>query len=335
MSEGLRIAVIGATGAVGKDLLDALPESRLPIIEYRLIASRTNKDLEVEVDGKPVRVHLMPDDLSTSALLEGVHLIFFAAPPDVARKHAVEVADTGIATIEIGGALAGQVPLVVPSVSTRPLEAFVETRMVSSPAGPAVGLATVLAPLVRMGAVGCQGTVMMSAGLAGKAGSEELSQQVISLFSGGEPPRVVFPSGMAFDLNAQLGALTDGWTGVERRLAVETGRLVHLRPERIALTAVMVPLFVGIGLSLFVQMEPAPPLKEVEHFLSEADTLRLGDPVPGPRRLAGRPHVFVGRLRMDPLGRGVHLWAALDNLRAGATANAIRIAELLWEDGQL
>ena len=337
MSAGICVAVIGATGAVGRDLLDALPGSPLEVGEYRLLASATTKDDLVEVDGQSIRVHPLPDDLTTSPLLEGVELVFVAAPPEVSRAVIPQLAELGVATIEIGGAAADIAPLIVPALNGELLlEGFQETRVVSSPSAPAVALAALLAPLVRLGATACRGTVLLSAGLAGQAGVKELSQQVISLFNGGTPERVVFPAGLAFDLGAVVGEVgEDGWSSAEQRLAAEVSRLVPLSPEGVALTAVMVPLFVGIGLSLQVELDPLPPLEEVTHALGEAPLLRLGDPVPGPRRLAGRPHVYVGRVRADPRGQGVHLWATLDNLRAGASRNAIAIARFLQDEGLL
>ena len=335
MSSGISVAIVGATGAVGQDLLAALPESGIPLREVRLIASRTSTEGHLELDGERIPVHGIAEDLSTSALVEGVDLVLFATPGDVTRAHAPQLADDGVACIDIGGAMAGHVPLSVPAVDTESLESFFETRLISSPSGPSVILSTVLGPLVRMGATGCHGTAMLSAGLAGRSGVDELSQQVISLFNGGEPPRTVFPSGLAFDLNGQVGALQDGWTSVERRLSLETAAVVHLAPQQVSLTAVMVPLFAGVGLSLFVELDALPDIADIEHYLGESDALRLGDPVPGPRRVAGRPQVFVGRLRHDPQQRGVHLYATADNLRAGPTGNALQIAKLLWQDGML
>lgn len=334
MAEGLSIAIVGATGAVGQDLVEALPESGLPLREVRLISSRTNQVQDMEVAGKRTPIHAMVDDLSSSALLEGVDLVLFATPGAVSRQHIPQLADDGIACIDIGGALAGHVALAVPGADNEWMDAFAEARVVSSPSAPSVVLSQLLAPLVRMGATACRGTVMLSAGMAGREGINELSQQVISLFNGGEPPRSIFPSGLAFDLNGQVGKMHDDWTSIERRLTLETAAVVHLPPPNIAMTAVLAPLFAGVAFSLFIEMD-TNAIEDVAHLLGEVDGLRLGDPVPGPRRVAGRPHIFVGRLRMDPLAQGIHLYATADNLRVGASGNALSIAHRLWEDGLL
>lgn len=332
---GLQIAVVGATGAVGKELLEALHDSGLPISGIRPIASRTTRQLDIEIKGKSQRVLLMPESLADSAMAEGVDLMIFATPPDVTRQHAPAIADMGIATIDIGGALPHLAALCVPSVSEEPLEQFAETRLISSPSAPGVALASVLGPLTRLGADAVKGTVMLSASIAGRAGIDELGQQVLSLYNSGEPPRAVFPSGLAFDLISQVGELQDGWTTTERRIALEVAALTHLPPQAIGLTVAMVPLFAGVALSLFVQIDPLPSEEELQHFLSESATLRIGDPVPGPRRLVGRPDIHVGRIRPDTLGSGIHLWAAMDNIRAGAVENTLQIANLLWREGML
>jgi aspartate-semialdehyde dehydrogenase len=332
---GLQIAVVGATGAVGQELLEALSDSDLPIDGVRAIASRTTRQLDVEFRGASQRILLMPESLAESGLVEGTDLVIFATPPEVTRRHAPAVAEQGIAVIDIGGALPDLAPLCVPSISEEPLEAFAETRLIASPSAPAVALAAILGPLMTLGADAVRGTVMLSASIAGRGGIEELGKQVLALYSSTEPPRSVFPSGLAFDLISQVGEVQDGWTTTERRIALEVSALTHLPPQCIGLTVAMVPLFAGVALSLYVQIDPLPGEDELRHFLSESAMLRLGDPVPGPRRLVGRPDIHVGRIRPDPLGSGIHLWAAMDNIRAGAVENTLQIARLLWREGML
>ena len=332
---GLQIAVVGATGAVGQELLEALPECDMPIGGIRPIASRSTRQLEIEINGVSQRVLLMPESLANSPQIEGVDLVIFATPPEVTRQHAPAIADLGIATIDIGGALPGLAPLCVPAVSEEPLERFADTRVISSPSAPAVALAAVLGPLMTLGAEAVRGTVMLSASIAGRSGIDELGQQVLALYSSGEPPRTVFPSGLAFDLISQVGPLQDGWTATERRISLETAAITGMPSQAIGLTVAMVPLFTGTALSLFVQIDPLPGEEEILHFLADSNILRIGDPVPGPRRLVGRPSIHVGRIRSDPLMTGVHLWVALDNIRAGAVENTLQIAQLLWREGML
>jgi len=163
----------------------------------------------------------------------------------------------------------------------------------------------------------------------------ELGDQILASYSGAEPPRESFPSGLAFDLVSQVGQLQDGWTAVERRIGLETAGVLGCDPDSIELTAVLVPTFAGIGFSIHVELEGISDIEDVVSVLEESPTLRVGDPVPGPRRLVGHSKVHVGRFRIDSARRGFHLWASMDNLRAGASTNVIEIARHLWKEGLL
>jgi len=329
--QGMRVAVFGATGSVGLDLIESLATSPLPIQEIRPVASRALKKSTIDVDGNSIRVHAMPASLDTSPLIEGIDLAFFATPPSVTQAHAPVVAEEGIATIDIGGSLAGKVPMMVPGISLDPLQWFQETRLLSTPSAPALMVASVLSPLLGLGMTSCQGVVMLSAGLAGRDGVAELSQQVIALLQSQTPPRKVFPSGLAFDLMPSVGTPGDDWTGVERRIAVEVAGLLPIPPQRVVISTVMVPLFAGLGLSLFVDV--SEDLEGVRNALSASSLLEVVDPIPGPRRLIGNPRIHVGRLRADPRGEGIHLWASADNLRACASVTAVQSAVAMWRDG--
>jgi aspartate-semialdehyde dehydrogenase len=154
------------------------------------------------------------------AVFEGIDLVFMAAPATVARELIPVLQELDIPVIDIGGTTADKSPLMVPSVGLRPVADFPDTRVMCSPSAPAVVLSTVLSQLANRGAVSVRGTVMLSASSAGKAGAEELSGQVVSLFNGKTPPRAVFSNGLAFDVMSQMGDLVEGWTTVERRIAV-------------------------------------------------------------------------------------------------------------------
>ncbi len=335
---GLTVAVVGATGAVGQDLLSALSQSPLPITAWRLFASRAMRSGTTEVDGAQLKVHVLPDDPAESPLFDDVDLVLLAAPAEVNARIGPALAEAGMAVIDVGGALAAQAPIVVAAVDPSPLARFAEVRIVSSPSPAAVLVATVLAPLLPLGCERARGTILLSAGVAGRDGVEELSGQVVALFNQGEPPRKVFPSGLAFDLLAQVGeaaSADDGWSAAERRLSAEVAAVLGLQPQALALSLCAVPLFTGLAASLNLDFPGGVDLPDVRATLGEVGNIRLGDPVPGPRRLAGKAAVYVGRLRADPMGDGLHLWAAADNLRFGASANAVALALALHRTGML
>lgn len=338
VDEGLVVVVFGATGAVGRDLVRALQKAPFPVRALRLVGGKAPKDREIEVEETTFPVTPMPANLMGHAVIAGADLVFLATPPEVSRELGPALAAQGLAVVDIGGALGDQAPLAVPGVGADGQEGFEARRLICSPHPVVVALATLLAPLAELGLVSARGTALISAGLAGQAGVEELSGQVAALFNAGVPPRKVFPGGLAFDVVTPVGAVPpdgQGWSDLERQLAVQTAALVGLEPHQLALTVALVPVFAGVTLSLFVELEDERAVSEVLSVLEGAPGVRAADPVPGPRRLAGRAGLYVGRVRPDPAGRGVHLWAAADNLRFGASANALAIATELWRRGRV
>jgi aspartate-semialdehyde dehydrogenase len=335
-SRGFVVVIVGATGAVGEDLGRALALSALPIRELRLVSSQRSTVSSIEIDGRDIPVGQLTDPVTDSPSLDGASLVFFATPPDVTRALAPTIAEMVPAVIDLGGSL-GDAPLWVPFAGTRTVEEIAQQgQIIGSPSAPAVAIATILGPLVRLGASACRATVLVSAGSAGKAGTEELSQQVIAMFNSREPPRIVFPTGLAFDLLPQVGDLApDGVSSLESRLASEVAAAVGLMPDRLLFTVFGVPTFSGVGLEMHVEIDPLPDLAEIRAELEGVPTLELGEPVPGPKRLVGKSRLRVGRLRVDPLGTGVHLVAMGDNLRFGASGNAVAIAIQLWRSGIL
>lgn len=336
--EGLIVVLFGATGAVGRDLTRALQKAPFPVRALRLVGGRAPKDREIEVEGTSLPVLPMPANLSGHAVIAGADLAILATPPEVSRELGPTLAGLGIAVIDIGGALSDRAPVAVPSIGADGLDGFESRRIVCSPGAAVVALATLLAPLVELGLVAARGTVLLSAGIAGQAGVAELSGQVSALFNAGTPPRKVFPGGLAFDLVTPVGPSTpdgQGWSELERQMAVQTAALVGLDPNQLALTVVLVPVFAGLALSIHAELEGEQPISEVQAALEATAGVRVADPVPGPRRLAGRAGLYVGRLRTDPAGHGIHIWASADNLRFGASVNALAIATELWKRGRI
>lgn len=333
--EGLSVAVVGATGAVGRDLLDAIGRSRLPVASLQLFASVSTTGETIDVQGNTHRVWSLLGADRVPEQFDGIDLVFLALPPAVAREYGPAIADHDITVIDIGANLADEAPMCIPALDTGVLEDITDGRVVCSPSAPAVVLSLTLAPLIQIGAVSCTGTILLSAGAAGRKGVEELSGQVIALFNQKDPPREIFPSGLAFDLHTQLGEVTGGWTGPERRVAIETASLTGMAPDHFGLSVAMAPMFAGVMASLRIDFDHSPDLEAVRAALQAQPMVAVGDPLPGPRRIAGESQIFVGRLRSDPLADAVHLWAVCDNLRCGASANAIAIATALWSDGYL
>jgi len=334
-TDGLNVAVVGATGAVGRDLLAVVGRSNLPVAGFRLFAGSGSNGEVIEINERSHRVSSLPPVGDLAAVFEGIDVAFIAANADVAKAIIPVLQDIDVPVIDIGATFADKSPIMVPHVSIEPIADFPDSRVMCSPSAPAVILSSVIGPLANRGAIGVRGTVMLSASTAGKAGAEELSGQVISLFNNKTPPRTVFPNGLAFDVHGQLGDLVDGWTTTERRIALEVADVLGWNPEQALTTVVLAPVFAGIAANLTVEFDHAVNVEDVRQLLDEAPGIRLGDPVPGPRRVAGDASIYVGRLRVDPDQHRLHMWVTADNLRVGATTNALAIAIALWGEGYL
>jgi aspartate-semialdehyde dehydrogenase len=204
-----------------------------------------------------------------------------------------------------------------------------------------VALGTLLAPLLAGGgSLKARGMLWHSASAFGRQGVEELSNQVVSLFNSRSPARKVFPQGLAFDVVPALGEPgPEGWTADERRCAEETAALLGLPAAHVVLGSAVGPWFNGLCLALAVEPEPALGAEACRQRLAGATGIALAGvsarDLPHPRGVDGSTALSVGRLRDDPDGRTVHLWAVADELRFGAAGNAVAILAALIEDDLL
>lgn len=331
----LRIGVAGATGAVGREIVSLLQQLELPVGAVVPMASPACTTHTLQVGGSSVRVeNLLPELVNTC------DLVFFAVPPDAAAEPIRAALEEGVPVVDLTGTLgpAEQVPVVVPGVNRGDLQGFVEHQAVASPRPDVVGLAHLLGPLrTHAGDLRCRGMVMHSAALRGRGGVEELSNQVVSLFNSRTPQRKVFEQGLAFDLEPSVGQpSSSGWTDHELRLSGQAATLLGLAPDRLVLSAMIGPWFNGIAFALQLETDTGLDAARVGSILEAAPAIALSSGGPGelprPRRADGSPQLHVGRLRDDPSGGSVHLWAVADELRFGAAGNAVLLLAALIED---
>jgi len=328
---GVTIGVAGATGALGKEIVQVLDEAPWRPERVVPLASRASSVPYVEYGETKVGV----DDLAEQAMDE-LDVLVLAVPPDVAREAGEESIAEGVPVVDLSGVFAAEddAPLVLPWVNPEILAELPPEGVVSLPGPTAQLLAAILGPLRRAGVVAdVDATVLLPASAWGRAGIEELSAQVIALFNQGTPPRKVFHDGFAFDLLPQVGATDDsGWTVAEQRAVAEVQALTGT-PGPLRATIVGVPVFSGISATLHLRTPQHLDLTLIERILSDGGaTLPKAAGaryLPRPRRVDGKPFVQVGRLRQDPAGDGIHLWAALDNVRGAAAAAVATVGALL------
>jgi aspartate-semialdehyde dehydrogenase len=319
----LSVAVVGATGSLGSELLAVLDERTFPVGELVPIATDRSLGREVEIGGETYPVQ------TEARSLAGVDLAFLCAPPAASLDWARIALSERVPAIDLSGALATQpdVDLLVADWLSDEIE--LERPLVAGPAGPALAFALVLAPLSR--AAGLRrvvATTFEAASVDGRAGIEALSGQSIALFSQhdsaddepGDPA-------VAFACLPSVGEVRpDGATAHEEALAGALARLLG-HPLSLAATAVRVPTFSGDGAALFVETERPLAPEAAREALAKAPGIALfgGESGPATRASTGRDAVLVGRIR-EAAG-GLLLWIAADALHLAA-ANGVKLAEL-------
>jgi aspartate-semialdehyde dehydrogenase len=325
VTDALRIGVLGATGALGSEVVALLAESSLRVGALQALATDRSLGRDLEFRGEVVPVE------TEVPTLRGLDLLFLCAPAEISSEYARQALHAEVPCIDAGGALASspEVPLRVAAFDGS--DALQGVPLLVAPPGPVLPWVLLLRPLQE--AAGLRrvvGTWLEGASSGGREGIESLYRESIALFNQDEPPEPnVFQRPVAFDCIPALGELQEGGATDRERAVVEVlGRLLD-SDARLAITGVRVPTFIGFGATAAV--ETAGPLDAkqaqgqlakapgIELWEGEADALTL-------RAATGRQEVLVARVRDDPsVEHGLLLWLAADVLRLAA-ANAVRLA---------
>ncbi|MFK7929813.1 MAG: Asd/ArgC dimerization domain-containing protein [Myxococcota bacterium] len=324
MSESLHVAVVGATGAVGREIMTVLDRVKWRPETVSPVASPGTTTPFVEYGERQIPV-LDAQDLDTGML----DAVILAAPDRVSREVGERAIEDGVIVVDVSGVFEGEagVPMVVPWVNPELLAQGGIRDVVSLPGGPALLVSSILGPLARAGVVGdTDVTVFVPASTWGRDGIEELSKQVVSLFNAGTPPRKVFPQGLAFDLIPAVGHVQeDGWTDLESRARQQVQTILGAElPLRISMVGV--PVFSGISAQITLRLGRRVLPDLVRRILTDGGVGVVEDDsprtLPRPRRVEGQPFAQVGRIRADDEGATLRLWVSMDNLRGTATAAA-------------
>ncbi len=329
MSGDLRIAVLGATGVVGRTMLAVLAERGFPAGEIVPFAS-ARSDGRI-VDGLRVR------GLGEDADIGGFDIALFSAGAAVSREWAPRFVESGAIVIDNSSAFRRDpdIPLVVSEVNPHTLAGH--RGLIANPNCSTMQMVVALAPIHR--AAGIERLVVatyQSVGGTGQKAIDELDGQVQTAIDGREMPAPsIYPEPIAFNVIGAAGNFADGddHTDEERKMMFETRKILEDESIGIAVTCVRVPVRVGHSEAVNVQTREPISAQEVRRLLAGAPGVALED-VPTPLRAAGRDEVFVGRIRDDQSHpRALSMWIVSDNLRKGAATNAVQIAELLAGSG--
>ncbi len=333
---GCRVAVVGATGVVGSEMLTILAERHFPASEVVAFASERSAGRQLASALGELTVNALSADA-----IRGFDIALFSAGSSVSREWAPRFVEAGAVVVDNSSTwrMEPDVPLVVAEVNPDSLEGH--RGIVANPNCSTMQMVVALAPIRR--AVGLERVVVstyQSVSGTGAAAIEELTSQAHALLhevDPGEP--AVYPHRIAFNVLPQVETFRDGddYTTEERKMMAETRKILGEPELAISATCVRVPVIRGHSESVNVQTRAELSPERCRELLSEAPGVAVIDaPADGLYPLAidaaGRDEVFVGRIRRDPSApRTLNLWVVGDNLRKGAALNAVQLAELLHE----
>lgn len=331
------VAIIGATGAVGRETLSILEERRFPVSRLRLLASARSAGERVPFADD----ELVVEDLD-KADLDGIEIAFLAAGGSVSKRIAPLLAEKGAVSIDKSSTfrLDPDVPLVVPEVNGEALAGFAKKRLVATPNCSTIQLVQALKPLHEAaGLVRVICSTYQAVSGAGRAGIDELDHQVRDLFNSRDVRSTeCFGQRIAFNVLPCIpnkGFLDDGSTTEEKKMVDESRKILGLPELKIGVTCARVPVFNGHSEAVHVELKkPLDPEVARELWRNTDNVLVIDDPgndlYPTAQDATGQDHTLIGRVRQDPaLENGLAFWVVSDNLRTGAALNAVRIAETL------
>ena len=331
------VAVVGATGVVGKEFLSILEERNFPVGEIRLLASERSAGNTLQFKGVDETVK----DLAHETF-EGIDIGLFSPGASVSAKYAPIAGKAGCIVIDNTSQfrMDPDVPLVVPEVNPGDIAKYTKKNIIANPNCSTIQMVVALKPIhdkYRIKRVVV--STYQSVSGAGKEAMEELSSQVKELFNMREPSVEVLPHRIAFNCLPQIDSFLDnGYTKEEMKMVNETHKIFGDESVKISATAVRVPVFVGHSEAVNIETEKPIDPADVKKLLAKSPgVIVIDDPKEGvypmPSDVAGQDEVFVGRIRRDDtVPNGINMWIVADNLRKGAALNAVQIAEVLIKD---
>jgi aspartate-semialdehyde dehydrogenase len=334
---GLVVAVVGATGAVGREMWRLVAASTLPVARAIPYVSKRSAGTELSFRGQAVRAVEL-----TADTFEGVDLALFSAGAAAAREWAPRFVNAGGVVVDNSSAFRQdpQVPLVVPELNGHLLER--RTHLVANPNCSTIQMVVALAPLHRAwGLQSIKVATYQSASGAGARALAELWEGTRQHLEGGKEHPSIFPHPLAFNVIPQVGEFdANGESHEERKMRDETRRILELPNLPVSATCVRVPVLRGHSEAVWASFRETPDPGRAALLLAEAGVVVEDDPArsryPLAREAAGRPDVFVGRLRRDGSDpQGLAFWVVSDNLLKGAATNAVQVATALAERGLL
>jgi len=332
-----RVAVVGATGNVGREMLNILEELKVPVDKIHAIASRKSIGVEVSFGDRNVKCEdIAQFDFST------VDLVLMSVSGTFSKEWSPRIGAAGPIVIDNSSAfrMDPDVPLVVPEVNPDDVMWANRKNIIANPNCSTAQMVVALKPLHDLAKIKrVVVSTYQSVSGAGKEGMDELFDQTKNVFVLGATPPNKFPKQIAFNVIPFIGAFQDdGYTDEEQKLWNETHKILDA-DIKLTVTCVRVPVMVGHSESINIEFHNPIDEDEARDLLRESPGLIVIDKRDStgymtPKEAQGEHPVFVSRIRRDPtVENGLNIWVVADNLRKGAALNAVQIAELLHERG--
>jgi len=330
------VAVIGATGLVGREIIAALDQRAFPIADLGLYASVRSAGDDVRCGGVSACVELLE-----GARFDGTDIAFFAAGEQVSAEWAARACESGAVVVDLSQLFVDDpdVPLVVPEVNAAHLADYSGRDIVASPDAPAIALSVLLQPLHAVAGVArVVATSLEPASGAGQPGIDELQRQTLALMSGRSAEAELFPRRLAFNIVPQIGELLAGGASRDEQQTVRAvQRVLDTLGLPVSVTRVRAPIFFGTALLVNVETTGRLSAATAREILRAAPGVLLQDDATAPQYstpadAVGQDAVCIGRIRGDESANVLDVWLAIDNTRKGAAVNAVQIAELLIRD---
>ena len=333
------IAIVGATGSVGTEMLDILAERQFPVDKIVALASRKSQGTEISFGDQTLKVQAL-DNYDFA----GIDIALMSAGGDISREWAPKIAAKGCFVIDNSSAWRydANVPLIVPEVNADAITGAQKKKIIANPNCSTAQLVVALKPLHDAAQIKrIVVSTYQSVSGAGKAGMDELFNQTRAVFVADPLEPSKFSKRIAFNVIPHIDVfMDDGSTKEEWKVVAETKKILD-KSIKVSCTAVRVPVFIGHAEAVNIEFEKPISGDEARAILREAPGCLVVDKREDggyitPLESAGEDATYISRIREDPtLENGLNLWVVSDNLRKGAALNAVQIAELLVNRGIL
>lgn len=334
MGQAYRVAILGATGAVGAELISLLEERNFPLSTLKLLASPRSAGQTLTFKGETIQV----EEVSEAAF-QNIDLVLASAGGSVSKTWAPKAVKAGAVVVDNSSAyrMDPQVPLIVPEVN--PDAVTQHQGIIANPNCTTILMNVVVWPLHQLQPVQrIIAATYQSASGAGARAMEEVKVQAQAMLNGDEPPTEIFPYPLAFNLfphNSDLNA--NGYCTEEMKMVQETRKIFDVSDLRVSVTCIRVPVLRAHSEAINLEFSQPFSLEKARSILQDSPGVKLVEDwqanyFPMPIDASGRDDVLVGRIRQDiSHANGLELWLSGDQIRKGAALNAVQIAELLVE----